>query len=147
MNHLGSVLATGVLALLVSGCGGDATFTTSEGESLAWDELRGDWVFVNYWAEWCEPCYKEIPELNRLDGKSDVTVLGVNFDREEGDALRNLMKEMGIEFQVLQQDPARTFDWEQPVSLPATMVVNPEGELVEVRFGEQTYEELMEIVE
>lgn len=147
MKHLGSVLAIGVLALLVSGCGEDTTFTTSEGESLAWDELRGEWVFVNYWAEWCEPCYKEIPELNRIDRKSDVTVLGVNFDREEGDALRNLMKEMGIEFQVLQQDPARTFDWEQPVSLPATMVVNPEGELVEVRFGEQTYEELMEIVE
>lgn len=147
MKHLGSVLAIGVLALLVSGCGEDTTFTTSEGESLAWDELRGEWVFVNYWAEWCKPCYKEIPELNRIDRKSDVTVLGVNFDREEGDALRNLMKEMGIEFQVLQQDPARTFDWEQPVSLPATMVVNPEGELVEVRFGEQTYEELMEIVE
>lgn len=147
MNHLGAAFAAGVLALLVTGCSGETTFTTAEEEPLAWEELRGDWVFVNYWAEWCEPCYEEIPELNRLDEASNVTVLGVNFDEEKGESLRSLITDMGIEFRVLQQNPAEEFGWEQPLSLPATMVVNPEGELVEARFGKQTYEELMEVVE
>ena len=147
MNHHGAALAAGALALLVSGCSGETTFATAEGEPLVWQELRGEWVFVNYWAEWCEPCYKEIPELNRLDEQPDVTVLGVNYDGEKGASLRELMTDMGIEFRVLEQNPAQPFGWDQPLSLPATMVVNPEGELVEARFGEQTYEQLMEIAE
>lgn len=147
MNHLRATLTLGVLVLVMAGCSGETSFPTAQGEPVVWEELRGDWVFVNYWAEWCEPCYKEIPELNRLDEESGVTVLGVNFDGEEGDSLRTLMNDMGIRFRVLGKDPAAEFGWEQPLSLPATMVVNPEGELMEARFGEQSYEELMEVVE
>jgi len=101
-------------------------------------------VFVNYWAEWCKPCFEEIPELNALDQESGITVLGVNFDGEQGDALRRVMGDMGIEFGVFHKDPGPEFGWSMPLALPATMIVNPEGELVEARFGEQTKEELMQ---
>ena len=29
------------------------------------DELRGQWVVINYWAQWCKPCIEEIPELSK----------------------------------------------------------------------------------
>lgn len=114
----------------------------AEGSKLAWDDLRGQWVLVNYWAEWCKPCLEEIPELNELDKAPDIAVLGVNFDGIQGEALVNLGKRMGIEYVMLAEDPAPQFDWEVPVALPATFVVNPEGELQEVRFGPQTEEDL-----
>ena len=45
----------------------------------------GEWLFINYWAEWCKPCIEEIPQLNALDSTYDqVTVLGVNYDGAEG---------------------------------------------------------------
>lgn len=153
MNHPGKVLPlkTALLAMLLTmalaGCSQSVEMTLSDGETLEWESLRGDWVFVNYWAEWCKPCYEEIPELNDLDEQSGITVLGVNFDGEKGESLRQVMADMGIRFQVLEEDPALEFGWDKPLALPATMVINPEGKLIEARFGEQTKEELLQVTE
>lgn len=146
MNHLGRGLTAAVMTLVLSACS-DTTFETAQGRSLVWEEQRGGWVFVNYWAEWCKPCYEEIPELNRLDERAEVTVLGVNYDGEKGESLRSLMDDMGIRFRVLQSDPAAELGWDRPLSLPATMVVDPGGELVEARFGKQSYDQLVEVLE
>lgn len=153
MNHPAKVLPlkTALLAMLLTvalaGCSQSVEMPLSDGETLEWESLRGDWVFVNYWAEWCKPCYEEIPELNDLDEQSGITVLGVNFDGEKGESLRQVMADMGIRFQVLEEDPALEFGWDKPLALPATMVVNPEGKLIEARFGEQTKEELLQVTE
>ncbi|XKG39584.1 TlpA family protein disulfide reductase [Marinobacter sp.] len=131
--------------LLITGCS-QTEFEKANGEPLAWESLRGDWVFVNYWAEWCKPCLEEIPELNELDEADNITVLGVNFDGVQGQSLLNLGQKMGIEFTILAEDPAPAFNWKLPVALPATFIVNPAGELVETRFGPQTEQELREMV-
>ncbi len=144
MNHLKRISAGLLAGLVLAGCGSETTFTMADDETLVWEDLRGEWVFVNYWAEWCEPCYEEIPELNKLNDESDVTVLGVNFDGEQGEELREVMGDMGIEFNVFQEDPGPTFGWDRPLAMPATMIITPEGELKEARFGEQSKEELLE---
>lgn len=113
---------------------------------IGWDKYRGQWVLVNYWAEWCKPCLEEIPELNALDNAPDIAVLGVNFDGVEGDALVTLGQKMGIDFTLLNKDPGQTFGWEMPVGLPATFVVDPEGELVEVRFGPQSEADIRALI-
>jgi len=131
------VLAFGWLA----GCD-TLEFEQAEGEPVGWDSLRGQWVLVNYWAEWCKPCLEEIPELNRVDKSSQITVLGVNFDGIRGQELTDLGDTMGIEFTMLAEDPGSEFGWKTPVALPATFVIDPDGELRETRFGPQTEEEL-----
>lgn len=120
-------------------------FEQAGGESLDWDDLRGQWVLVNYWAEWCKPCLEEIPELNRMNESRDVTVLGVNFDGIRGQELVDLGDTMGIEFTMLAEDPGGDFGWKTPVALPATFVIDPDGELRETRFGPQTEEQLKEL--
>lgn len=142
----GAVVA-GMLFLMASlvGCQ-KVELERAEGSKLAWNDLRGQWVLVNYWAEWCKPCLEEIPELNELDKAPDITVLGVNFDDVKGEALVNLGKRMGIEYAMLAQDPGPEFKWELPVALPATFVVNPEGNLLEARFGPQTEEDIRALI-
>lgn len=93
-------------------------FEQAGGESLDWDDLRGQWVLVNYWAEWCKPCLEEIPELNRVNESGEVTVLGVNFDGVRGQELVDLGDTMGIEFTMLAEDPGGDFGWKTPVALP-----------------------------
>lgn len=118
-------------------------FATAGGESLSWSSLRGQWVLVNYWAEWCKPCLEEIPELGRVDHLDDVTVLAVNFDGVTGDELAALGERMGIGFTMLAEDPAPALGWDVPGGLPATFVVAPDGTLKDTLMGAQTEADLM----
>lgn len=126
-----------VALLALAGCN-KIELERNDGAPLAWSELRGQWVLMNYWAEWCKPCLKEIPELNVLNQNPDITVLGINFDGISGTELHQLGERMGIGFDLLNQDPGPEFGWQTPIALPATLVINPQGELQQVLFGEQT---------
>ncbi len=131
--------------LMLAGCQ-KQEFEKPDGSVLDWESLRGHWVLVNYWAEWCKPCLEEIPELNELDRSSAIVVLGVNFDDIRGQELTDLGDRMGIRYGMLNEDPGPEFGWETPVALPATFVVDPDGELVEARFGPQTEEDIKELI-
>ena len=139
--------AAGLLLMVVAlaGCQ-KVELEQAGGAMLNWDTLRGQWVLVNYWAEWCKPCLEEIPELNELDKAPDITILGVNFDGIRGEALVELGDRMGIGFTMLADDPGPGFGWKLPVALPATFIVNPDGDLVEARFGPQTEEDIRVLI-
>jgi len=134
-----------IMAVFLAGCD-NVDLERADGVPVSWDNYRGQWVLVNYWAEWCAPCLEEIPELNHLDTAPDITVLGVNFDGIEGPALIELGQRMGIGFTLLAQDPGPEFGWNMPVALPATFLVDPAGQLVETRFGPQTEEDIRTVI-
>ena len=51
-------------------------------------KMNGNWVVINYWADWCAPCIKEIPELNDFAQENkDLLVYTFNFDQLEVDDL------------------------------------------------------------
>ncbi len=139
--RIGVILAS----LSLVGCQ-NHEFEKPDGTVLDWESLRGHWVLVNYWAEWCKPCLEEIPELNSIDRAGAVIVLGVNFDDVRGQELIDLGRKMGIEYSMLAEDPGPKFGWKTPVALPATFIVDPDGNLVETRFGPQTEEDVKELI-
>ena len=137
MKHYILALVT-LVALAACSAGKDKT----EGASNLSD-YQGRWLVINYWAEWCKPCIKEIPELNALEAKyPQVAVLGVNFDGVTGDALQKQMDALGIAFPVLEQDPAGVLGVALPAVLPATFILDPDGQLVHNLVGPQTLESL-----
>ena len=71
---------------------------------------------------------------------------GVNFDGIQGEALVALGGRMGIDFTLLADDPGPGFGWKLPLALPATFIVNPDGDLVETRFGPQTEEDIRALI-
>ena len=70
-------------------------------------ESPGKILVINYWATWCSPCRKEIPELNELDHQlsNRLDVIGVNYDGVVGEQLLQEMQNLGIEFDNLYADP------------------------------------------
>lgn len=134
-------LAAMLLGLLLVGCG--AQDSPDIRAQTAIDALRGQWVVINYWARWCKPCVKEIPELNKLDQKhATVTVLGVNYDGATGDELASQMTEFGVEFANLDADPAAHLGIPRPVVLPTTVILDPKGTVIQTLVGPQTLEAL-----
>ena len=111
------------------------------------EALIGRWVLINYWAEWCKPCLEEIPELNAFaEAHSEqVSVLGVNYDGVEGEALARVIVRFGIDFPVLTRDPASAYKFARPEVLPVTIVINPEGIVQQRLVGPQTLANLKRV--
>jgi thiol-disulfide isomerase/thioredoxin len=109
---------------------------------------RGQWLVINYWAQWCKPCIQEIPELNQLNQvRSDVTVLGVNYDGATGEELATQVNDFAISFPMLIEDPANSLATSRPIVLPTTLIVSPQGTLVQTLVGPQTLESLIAAVD
>lgn len=107
------------------------------------DDLRGQWVVINYWAQWCKPCIEEIPQLNALDAQyTQVTVLGVNYDGASGAELEQQRQKLGVAFASLAADPAARLGTTRPVVLPTTLILDPAGQLAATLLGPQTLESL-----
>jgi len=127
------------LTLALTACGGGS----GTADPMNLDQLRGQWVVINYWAQWCKPCIKEIPELNKLNQQyRQVTVLGVNYDGATGQELDLQLEKLGIAFTTLPGDPARQLGVPRPVVLPTTLILDQQGQLHATLVGPQTLESL-----
>jgi len=158
--------ALALLLLLFAGCSGETEMSTAaapatapaaqppapvaaprleflSGETRTLAEFQGQYLFVNYWAEWCGPCLDEIPELNELHEEAmDAFVVGINFDRLTPEEMRPQVEALGIHFPVAVDDPAAVLGLETPEVLPSTFVFDPAGAMVAVLRGPQTLESL-----
>tara|TARA_E500000178_G_scaffold30406_1_gene27574 strand:- start:19883 stop:20230 length:348 start_codon:yes stop_codon:yes gene_type:complete len=100
---------------------------------------------INYWAIWCTPCREEIPELNRLALRDDITVLGVNFDAKQGNSLAADSAALGIQFLTI-DDPSAMLGVTRPDKLPTTLIIDPDGNLVVSLVGPQTEDGLAMVI-
>ena len=122
-------------------------FVTLEGQKQSFSHLNEKTLIINYFAEWCAPCLREIPELNAFNAqKSDEVVLfAVSFDALSEQELAALKKKYGIEFPLITYFKSE-LPFEKPQYLPATFVIKPGGELAGQLLGEQTVESLNEAI-
>ena len=137
-----------LLGVFLHGCADDEIML-ADGQGARFAQWEGRWLLINYWAEWCAPCRKEIPELNELHADratTGVAILGVNYDGLTGDKLTDLIEKMGIEFPVLVEDPRARWAQDPPPVLPTTLVIDPQGKLHSVLVGPQTHQSLLESV-
>lgn len=115
-------------------------------DPFALSNYQGKWLVLNYWAEWCTPCLKEIPELNKLHQRysSELAVAAVNFDKVEGEELTELAKRMNFLVDIIQQDPADQLRLSRPAGLPTTYIFDRQGALTAKLVGPQTIESILE---
>lgn len=125
-------------------------FEVVGGSGVTASDLKDRWLVINYWATWCGPCITEIPEFNEIhhDARSDLIVLGVNFDAPSDPSMQLAdLEKMKIEFPVVIQDPAGQFGYEVPSVLPTTVIVRPDGGIAAKLVGPQTKASVMQVLE
>ena len=144
----GSPVKAFLISLILVGCSGDTGYKLIDGSSHNFNNDQGKYTLVNYWAEWCQPCRVEVPELNELAAEhaDQLTILAVNFDGEQGPELLDQLQKIDIQFPSLVADPRAKWGLERPKVLPETLIINSDGELVKRLMGPQTLESLMAFI-
>lgn len=100
-----------------------------DGAEYRLSDLRGSVVLVNFWASWCQPCVKEIPNLQRLRASyagKPFEILAINVMEDENQ-VRHFVTLHGINFPVLLDRDGKQFAaWGSEV-LPTTFVIDATG--------------------
>ncbi len=129
-----------LLLIALAGCSQQPVFHDSDGNAIRFADYKGQWIVINYWATWCKPCFKEMPELNKFYAahNKNVVMFGVNYDYVSNDQLPALIKRIDAKFPTLTSDPAKALGVAHVSGLPATVIIDPAGRNQEILLGEQT---------
>lgn len=127
----------------------DFTLQQLHGDEISLSDFRGKWVVLNYWATWCAPCRKEIPELSELnESRADIVVLGLAFEDTEIENFDKFLEEFHPSYPLLLVDvyaPPEPFG--APRVLPTTIILNPEGAPVKTFLGPVTMENIESFID
>lgn len=116
---------------------------TLEGGRASLNDYKGKVVVLTFWATWCEPCKKEMPEIQAAYEKykeEGLVVVGVNFG-ETKERAEPFVKQMGLSFPNLLDRRALIAERYGVVSLPVTFFIDREGIIRERVFGGTLTEE------
>lgn len=129
-----------VILLAISSCYAGVVLQDTEGHSIPFSSLKGKWVFINYWASWCNTCVDEIPELNRFYEKyqDSVVVYAINFDNPSLYQQNRLVKKFQIRYPSLVNNPGEALGLNDIPGIPVTFIFNPEGKLSSTLYGGQS---------
>jgi thiol-disulfide isomerase/thioredoxin len=121
---------------------------TLDGTGFDLADQRGRWVVVNYWATWCAPCIKEIPELSELADRDDVEVLGLDFEEIERADLDAFLQRHPPRYPISSvdvYDPPKAFP--VPRGLPMTWLIDPQGVVTAGFVGPVTKAEIEQAID
>ena len=122
---------------------------TFDGQDFDLAAHRGKWVVVNFWATWCNPCLKEIPDLDAMDkAREDVIVIGLAYEEIERADMEAFLKDHPMSYPIAVIDvynpPA---DFDTPRGLPMTYLIAPDGKVAARHLGPVTSEQLSSEIE
>ncbi|MCW8925647.1 MAG: TlpA family protein disulfide reductase [Xanthomonadales bacterium] len=120
----------------------DFSLQQLHGHVVSLADYRQQWVVLNYWATWCAPCRKEIPDLSALhEARGDITVLGLAYEDTDLENFDAFLAEFKPSYPILLVDvyaPPEPFG--APKALPTTVILDPQGYPVKTYLGPVTRE-------
>jgi peroxiredoxin len=125
----------------------DFTLENMNGEQVSLSDYQGQKVFLNFWASWCPPCRKEMPDMQKLHekyGSEELVILAVNVGEGKSTAA-NFMMQNGLSFPVLldnSKDTARNY---LVRGIPSSYFLDQDGIIKEKVVGAVSYQKMLEL--
>ena len=113
-------------------------FYNLNGEEITLSDFEGKVVLLNFWATWCPPSVRGIPQFLAFQEQHEaagLVVVGVSVDREGEDVVKSFVEKHGVDYPnlIARQDAAAEFGG--LASLPSTFLINRDGIIVKQYVG------------
>lgn len=126
----------------------EASFTYFDGSAGGLADLRGRPLVVNFWASWCPPCAAEKPDLQAVFAEygDQVGFLGLLMSDPDLDSALALVERSGTRYPLAHDPDGSIFRSFGGLTMPTTVLISPEGEVVRMHNGAVTQESLAAMI-
>ena len=127
----------------------DANFTLTDLSGKSWTlrDLRGKVVMLNFWATWCPPCRKEMPDLEALHVRfapQGLVVLGISD--EDAGKVKPFIEQQKISYPVLLDPGRKVTELFQIDGIPKTFIYDREGKIVAQSIDMRTQKQFLQML-
>jgi thiol-disulfide isomerase/thioredoxin len=126
-------------------CLPDVNYIDTNGTAYTTQSLTGKVVVVNFWATWCKPCLREIPDLSKVYEKykpKGLVMLGIMTDDPDHNQLLNFQSDNEMTYPVVRANSDILLSYSYPGALPTTFVYDRSGKQVYSHVGPLRVEQL-----
>ena len=114
------------------------------------ENYKGKVIFLNFWATWCPPCKKEMPDIENIykeygENKKDVVILGVNSEKEN--EVKKFLKDKGYTFPTVIDENSEVMRKYFIQAFPTSFVIDKEGNVYGYVMGGLTKEQIKQVIE
>jgi cytochrome c biogenesis protein CcmG, thiol:disulfide interchange protein DsbE len=111
--------------------------STTPGQQIKLAELKGQVVYVDFWASWCGPCRKSFPWMNAMQSKygaQGFKIVAINLDTERKLA-QQFLSETPAKFAVAFDANAQSPKQYKIKGMPSSVLVGRDGKVIAVHSG------------
>lgn len=123
-------------------------FKDATGELHKLEDYKGRWVLINFWATWCAPCLKEIPDLISLyQDRKDIMIIGVAMDYSDPQEIMSFVRSLSINYPIVLGDRKIASQLDEISLLPSTYFYDPDGHPAARQLGIISRENIEKFIE
>ena len=124
------------------------------GKTVSISESKGKVLFINFWATWCAPCKKEMPELSLINTElkdKNFKMIGINVFQRGNQTIEDILKQTPVSYPIVDANDQLVKAFEKttgaPIEgVPTTYIVDKNGKIVETIVGSRDKATFMSLI-